>query len=171
MMILSMALSQVSCQSRQKQIITEKISYDVQIRNTEPQSEWWVRNLPGPARDQLIEYIFGEVRAGRLAAYSETGVRLTGEEIKNIGREELNMRLPNPDPPYTPKDTTIVQELDLRDITRLRFLETWYYDPDGSLIKKEINGMALVVENYGPDGELRGYEALFWVYQEGYKPE
>ena len=155
-----------SCREKKDDLITEKIVYDVQIRNTDPQVDWWTENLPGPARDNLVERIFDAVSSGRMSAWSETGKQLSDEEVENIGRRTLKLQLPNPDPPYTPKDTTIVQELNLRDITRIRFLETWYYNSSGVLINKEVNGMAPVMENYGPDGELRGYEALFWIYQD-----
>ncbi len=138
----------------------------MQIRNTDPQVDWWTENLPGPARDKLVERLFESVRSGKKAAWSETGRQLSDDEVENIGRRTLELQLPNPDPPYTTRDTTIVQELNLRDITRIRFLETWYYSPSGALIRKEVNGMAPVMENYGPDGELRGYEALFWIYED-----
>ncbi len=165
-----MVLMLYACRNGDQALITEKIVYDVQIKNTDSQVDWWMDNLPGPARDDLVAHLFDEVRSGKVAAWTETGKRMTAEEIRNIGREEVKVQLPDPEPPYTLRDTLIVQELNMRDITRIRFLESWTYDRSGGLIRKEVKGMAPVLENYGPDGELRGFQALFWVYKDGWQP-
>ncbi|OQX77373.1 MAG: hypothetical protein B6D64_08355 [Bacteroidetes bacterium 4484_276] len=154
------------CQPEAGEQITEKIIYEVGINNTDTKTDWWKNNLPGPARDNLVKWMMEGVKSGEIVACNEDGDPLSPEEAANIGRETVNMTFQRAEPPYDTFDTIVSSELDYRDITRIRFMEEWYYDTENKLISKKVTGMAPVIENYGPDGKLRGYEALFWVFDE-----
>jgi len=155
-----------SCETKTGEIITEKIIYEVQIKNTDANSDWWKNNLPGPGRDKLVTRIMDGVKAGEIVACNENRVPLSKDEAANIGTETVSISFQRPEPPYDTYDTIIRGELNYRDITRIRFMEEWYYDTGNNLIEKKVIGIAPVVENYGPDGKFRGYEALFWVFGE-----
>ena len=154
------------CQSEAGEQITEKIIYEVGINNTEAKADWWKDNLPGPARGHLVKWMMDGVKSGEIVACSEDGAPLTPDEAANIGTETVSMTFQRPEPPYETFDTIVSSELDYRDITRIRFIEEWYYDTGNNLISKKVIGMAPVIENYGPDGKFRGYEVLFWVFGE-----
>ena len=164
LVVLGSILFMSGCRSRSGGLITEKIVYDVSIRNTDASSDWWRDNLPGPAREHLVEWLMDGVKTGVLTPCEEDGMPMEGEDVENIGTELLHATFQRPDPPYESYDTTIRSELNYRDITRIRFMEQWYYDRQNTLIEKKVVAMAPVVENYGPDGKFRGYEALFWVF-------
>ncbi len=146
--------------------ITEKIIYDVQIKNTDSNTDWWNNNLPGPARDNLVKLMMDGAKSGDIIICDEDGVAMSPGEAANIGVEISTMTFQRPEPPYVSYDTVVRTELDYRDITRIRFLEEWYFDDRHFLIDKKVIAIAPVVENYGPDGKFRGYEALFWIYEE-----
>jgi predicted metal-binding protein len=146
--------------------ITEKIIYDVQIKNTDANSDWWKNNLPGPARDKLVKSLMDGAKSGDVIVRDENGTAINSEEAANIGIEIASMTFQHPEPPYNSFDTIARSEIDYRDITRIRFMEEWYFDDRHFLINKKIIAIAPVVENYGPDGKFRGYEALFWVFEE-----
>ncbi len=159
-----------SCSGGSEEIITERIVYDVSIKNTDPNADWWDNSLPGPYRDKLISRMMDEAVSGKVAVFSAIGKKLTIAEIKNIGTETISATFQRADSPYDSYDTIIRQELDLRNITRIRFLEEWRFDSKNHLIDKKILGMAPMTESYDPDGNLRGYEALFWIYEDGKVP-
>lgn len=154
----------LGCKSQHGKLITEKIVYDVSIRNTDVDADWWRDNLPGPARDHLVKWLMDGAKSGKITACNSEGIPMNSEDVKNMGSEILHVTFQRPDPPYEDYDTTIRTELDYRDITRVRFMEEWYYDKHSNLIEKKVIAMAPVVENYAPDGKFRGYEALFWVF-------
>lgn len=150
--------------SQEKEIITERIKYDVEIKNPDQRADWWDRNIPGPSRENLINRVMDAAYSGKLNVYSNTGKLLTPDEVKNIGCEEIQVTFQRPDPPYESYDTIVVQKLNFRDITRLRFLEEWHFDKNEILIRKKTLGIAPVMESYDPEGKLRGYHPLFWIY-------
>jgi hypothetical protein len=159
-----------SCSGSSEEIITERIVYDVSIKNTDPNVDWWDNSLPGPYRDKLISRMMEDATSGKVTVFSAIGKRLSIDEIKNIGTETISATFQRADPPYDSYDTIVRQELDLRNITRIRFLEEWRFDNKNHLIEKKILGMAPMTESYDPDGNLRGYEALFWIYEDGKVP-
>jgi hypothetical protein len=146
--------------------IAEKIIYDVQIKNTDVNADWWKNNLPGPARDNLVKWLMDGAKSGDIIVCDENGKAISPEEAANIGTEIATMTFQHPEPPYESFDTIVRSELDYHDITRIRFLEEWYFDDRHYLINKKVMAIAPVVENYGPDGKFRGYEALFWVFRD-----
>nr|NQU90940.1 hypothetical protein [Bacteroidota bacterium] len=158
-----------SCKTKHGEIITGRITYDVGIKNTDPDADWWSNNLPGPEREKFTEDLFDRVRSGKQRAYKFNGDVMSVQEITEIIISETKISLQRPDPPYAFYDTIVTQELDLRDVTRIRFIEEWYNN--NGVISKKVMGMAPVVENYGPDGKFRGYEALFWVFNDDEVPE
>lgn len=163
--IVTILLFISGCQPGAEDRITEKIVYDVQIKNTDANADWWQNNLPGPARDELVKKLMDGAKSGKVAVCDENGELISPEEAANIGIEITTMSFQRPEPPYDYFDTIVRSEIDYRDITRIRFMEEWYYDDRHNLIDKYVVAMAPVVENYGPDGKFRGYEALFWVFE------
>jgi len=155
-----------ACSTSHDEPITERIVYDVTLKNTDPNADWWDNSLPGPYREKLINKMMDDATSGKVAVFSGIGKKLTDNDIKNLGKETIIATFQRAFPPYDFYDTIISQELELRDITRIRFLEEWFYDKDNMLIEKKILGMAPMVESYDPEGNLRGYEALFWVYKD-----
>lgn len=168
--LLPIILMVVACSADRGEIITERIVYDVPLKNADPGADWWENGLPGPYRDKLINRMMDDAIAGKVAVFSGIGKKLTADEIKNLGTETIKTSFQRAYPPYDSYDTTIIQQFDVRDISRIRFLEEWYYDNGNHLIDKKILGMAPMLESYDPEGKLRGYEALFWVYRDGKVP-
>lgn len=160
------AILLAACSTSHDEPITERIVYDVSIKNNDPNADWWDNSLPGPYRDKLISRMMEDATSGKVAVFSAIGKKLTMDEIKNIGAETISATFQRADPPYDSYDTIVRQELDLRNVTRIRFLEEWRFDNKNKLIEKKILGMAPMTESYDLDGNLRGYEALFWIYED-----
>lgn len=161
-----MILFGYGCEPDAKDRITEKIIYDVPIKNRDAEADWWQNNLPGPARDKFVNRLMDAAKSGEVRVHDIDRIAFSPEEASNIGIEIATMTFQRPEPPYSSYDTVVRSEIDYRDITRIRFMEEWYFDDRHLLIDKKVIAIAPVVENYGPDGKFRGYEALFWVFEE-----
>jgi hypothetical protein len=167
-LILAFILLAPSCQNGEdggKNIVTKRIQYDVSIRNTEPDMEWWVQNIEGSNREKLLKDIIQQVTSGEVKAYDFlTNKPFTPEEIKGMMKRVDSISVERSTPPYDLVDTVLVTEIRLSDIAKLRFLEEWSMNEKTLAFSKKVVGICPMVERLTDSGELRGYKPLFWVF-------
>ncbi|MCK5838986.1 MAG: hypothetical protein KAG99_04010, partial [Bacteroidales bacterium] len=96
---------------------------------------------------------------------------LTAEQVKSIGYRRDTLTFQRAYPPYELFDTIVEEKIEIRDITRFRFLEEWYFNDKTLEIEKKVLGIAPVVRRYDENGNLRGHMPLFWVYLDDRYPE
>ncbi|MDZ7743422.1 MAG: hypothetical protein U5Q03_17215 [Bacteroidota bacterium] len=125
-----------SCQNRQKQdarqLIAEKMQYDVFIKNPNPDYDWWIENLPGPQREDLLEWIFDVAESGEMQVYDYFDKALSPEEVRNIGVDTIYQALMRTEPPFETYDTMITTSLEKRILRRSG---SW---KDGILTKRKM---------------------------------
>ena len=165
-LILVLSLSMPSCnQSGGKNVVTKRIQYDVPIRNTETDMDWWVQNIEGSEREKLVKDILAQVTSGEVKAYDFlTCTPFTADEIKKMMKRVDSISVERSTPPYDLVDTVMISEIRLSDITRLRFLEEWSMNEKTLAFSKTVAGICPMVERRSDSGELRGYKPLFWVF-------
>ncbi|MCX6235292.1 MAG: hypothetical protein NT175_11350 [Bacteroidetes bacterium] len=159
----------ISCNTSSRKnmiVITERIQYDVPIKSPDPDFDWWVQNLEGPRREAFVKMIMEAAYSGKYRVYDYFNKPLTPEQVKNIGIRRVPFTFQRTSPPYDSYDTLIEQNLELRDITRVRFLEEWYMDERHFKMNKKIVGMGPVIEDFDENGNFRGYRLLFWIYMD-----
>jgi hypothetical protein len=169
-MVVGLAACQHSLKS-DLTIITQRIQYDVPIKSPNPEYDWWVQNIEGSQREDFVNMIFEAAYSGKVRTYDYFNHPLTPEQVRQIGYRRDTITMQRPVPPYTLFDTVIEAKLDLRLITRIRFLEEWTIDKKHFKIVKNILGIAPLMENYSENGELRGYMPLFWIYTDKRYPK
>ncbi|MBV2246490.1 MAG: hypothetical protein KUL83_04955 [Lentimicrobium sp.] len=153
-----------SCGSGKGDKLTERIQYDVTIKSPEQNLEWWVQNLEGPKREKLVQAIINSARSGKVKVYDVmSNKELDEQQIKAQGTRTELLTLQRPQEPYEEYDTVIRRELQLSDITRLRFLEQWYLNEGNGKITKEVLAICPLVESYTEEGTYRGHQPLFWI--------
>ncbi|OPZ99801.1 MAG: hypothetical protein BWY70_00875 [Bacteroidetes bacterium ADurb.Bin408] len=164
--VLIMAMFIVSCHNSEvsKKIITERIQYDVLIKTPDADMDWWIQNIEGAKREELIKMILDKVYEGKIQAYDYLNKPMSAEEVKNIGKRNDTLLMPSIEPPYEDSVVIINESLKVSDITKLRFLEEWSIDQNTLIIEKRMLGLSLVKEDFDANGELRGYKPLFWIY-------
>lgn len=167
-LILVLAIASVltitSCGSGKGDILTERIQYDVTIKTPESDLEWWVQNLEGPKREKLVQAIINSANAGKLKIYDVmTNKQIPVSELKERSVRNELITLQRSYPPYENYDSIVKRELQLSDISRLRFLEEWYMNEETGAITKKVLAICPLVESYTETGELRGYNPLFWL--------
>ncbi len=162
-----LALTHAACnyQKNKDWIVTERIQYDVPIQNNNQDSRWWIQNIEGKNREAFILQMLEAAYTGRTRCYDYfTYRKISGEQAKSIGSRTDTLRFQRNTPPYDFYDTIIRKELSIQDITRVRFIEEWILNNKTLEIKKNIFGIAPLVENFDENGNLRGYMPLFWIF-------
>jgi hypothetical protein len=151
-----------SCQQHKKEIITEKIQYDVNIKSPDPDYDWWIQNLPGPAREKLVEVILTGATTGKFQAYDYYNNPISSAEVRAILSDTTVVRLTQVEPPYESYDSVIIYNIVPEDIIRIRFLEEWRMNPEDLSFEKKIVGIAPVARRVVLDMER--WQPLFWIY-------
>jgi hypothetical protein len=157
--------------SSDQKIVTERIQYDVLIKSPDAELEWYNQNLEGLKREDFVKTIMNAAYEGKVKAYDYYNVLLTPEEVKKIDHKSDTISVQSATAPYNTYDTVIKSDINLQQITKIRFLEEWRMDPKSFQIDKKVLGMMLMKENYGDSMELRGYSPVFWIYFDSKYPE
>lgn len=150
-----------SCQDK-KEIIAERIQYDVNIKSPDPDYDWWIQNLPGPQRERFVDLLIDEVVAGKLNVYDYFYSPLTVQEVASILSDTTFYTIIDEDPPYSERDTMSVYTITKEDIQRVRFLEQWLVDPNSLSTEKKVLGLAPIAKRYDSNGNER-WQPLFWI--------
>ena len=153
----------VACQQQEKEIITEKIQYDVNIKSPDPDYDWWIQNLPGPQREKLVDMIIDGALSGKFRAYDYYNQPITSADVKMILSDTSYYTILDEEPPYNERDTMVVSHILREDVMRIRFLEEWKINPDNLCVEKQILGIAPVARRPDLMGMER-WQPLFWIY-------
>lgn len=150
---------------KEKDVVTKKILYDVTIINKDKEFDWWVQNIEGENREELISNILNSVASGNVTAYDYLSHKaMSKHEISQMLKRTDTIAIESPNPPYDLMDTIINSELKKKDIEKLRFLEEWYMNDNSLSFQKKIVGICPMIAKYGDTGDFRGYMPLFWVF-------
>jgi hypothetical protein len=163
--ILAIALftGLLSCQPKEKEMIANKIQYDVNIVSPDPSYDWWIQNLPGPQREKLVNMILDGALSGKYPAYDYYNQPLTIGQLKDIMSDTISYTIMDENPPYAEHDTLVINNIMREDIRRIRFLEEWKVDPETMQFEKKILGVALIAKRPDLMGMER-WQPLFWIY-------
>lgn len=168
---LLLLLFSVACErsSEKRQIITEKIQYDVPIVSDDPRLDWWINNIEGSRREPFLKRIIEAAEKGEVMVYDYFGELLTPGEVVAQGSDTIYLSLVRDYPPYDEYDTMLVRSLSYREISKIRFLEEWTWDPTTFQVEKKVLGIGPVLVR-----EMEGMlynQLLFWVYFDDRYPQ
>jgi len=146
-------------------LVTKRIQYDVTIRNSDPDFDWWVQNVEGSNRENLVKDILNRVVEGNIITYDFFSYKqFSKEEVQRILKKIDTISVERSTPPYDLVDTVLIKEIRIQDITKLRFMEEWYIDKSTLVFTKKVIGLCPLAEVYTETGELRGFKPLFWIF-------
>ncbi|MBW6491519.1 MAG: hypothetical protein K0B15_10045 [Lentimicrobium sp.] len=162
--LLMLGTLMFSCWGKKGSLLTERIQYDVPIKTPEVDLAWYVQNLEGPNREKFIQAVIQSAQSGKLKVYDVmSNKQLSAADVLAAGTRTELLTLQRPYEPFENFDTIVTRELQLSDITRVRFLEEWYMNEDNGRITKKVIAMCPLVESYTEEGQMRGYQPLFWM--------
>ena len=152
-----------ACRQHEQHLITNKIQYDVNIKSPDPSYDWWIQNLPGPQRENLVDMILDGALSGKFQAYDYFNDPISPYDVSKILSDTVALTLKSQEPPYEYYDTLVVYHIDRQDILKIRFLEEWRIDPATLKFDKKIMGLAPVARRLDNSGVER-WQPLFWIY-------
>lgn len=144
-----------------QEILTNKIQYDVPVNNNDPQIDWWINNIEGSKREPFLKRIMEAAENGDVRVYDYFNKPMTPDQVKYSGTDTVYQTLLRAVPPYEEYDTMIVNSISYHDITKIRFMEEWTWDPKSLEMDKKIVAIGPVIEK-----EIAGArfnQLLFWV--------
>lgn len=163
LLLLSVVIMLVGCQQEDKQVVTKKIQYDVNIKSPSPDYDWWIQNLVGPEREKLVNIIIDGAKAGKWQAYDYFNEPINKIEVANIFSDTTVVTMMREVPPYKVFDTIIINNILKEDVLRLRFLEEWKMDPENLNFEKKVLGIAPIARRFDFNG-IERWQPLFWIY-------
>ena len=160
-------LTSWSCKQENKEsriLLTNRIQYDVSIKNTDSTADWWVQNMDGRGREAFVKMILEKAYSGKYDTYNFfNNMPLSAGQVKAIGNRVDTLSVQRNSPPYDLYDTIMRTHLRTEEILKVRFLEAWYWNEDTKKLEKEVMGICPLLNNYSETGEFRGYQPLFWI--------
>lgn len=120
-------------------------------------------------RKSLFDVIKASLLTGQMTAY---GSPLTDDEFKQpMTKSELEAMFTKIDTNYRENLETgaseavvVKTELGSGDIKQYWIKEDWFFDKQRSVLDVRIIGICPLKENKSDQGEVRGYQPLFWIY-------
>lgn len=160
-----------SCEHKKQEYVTQRIQYDVTIKNPDPDFDWWIQNIEGMKREALINDLLEAAFRGEVKTYDPFSLSANSiEQVKNLVVRHETVRLQRDVEPFDHYDTVIQKGISIHEIMKIRFLEEWTMNRKGMTIDKNILGIALMAESYDNTGFLRGYMPLFWIFYDDAYP-
>ncbi|HNW98571.1 MAG TPA: hypothetical protein PKK00_09205 [Bacteroidales bacterium] len=156
--------SNTETENKDKNILVERIQYDVFIKSPNADYDWWRENIEGSKRENFVKTILDLAYTGKVKAYDYDNTPLTPEQAKGILNKVDTISIQDPNNTNVYKDTVIKNITDIKEISKVRFLEEWSYDDKKLSFNKKVCGVMLMRENYDDSLNLRGYSPTFWIY-------
>lgn len=160
--LLWLAIAACSAPDKNIETLASRIQYDVPIVSNDPQLDWWINNIEGSRREPFLKRIIEAAEKGDVRVYDYFNEPLSPEKVLALGTDTVYMTLMREYPPYEEYDTMVVRTVSYRDITKIRFLEEWTWDPKRVEISKKVIGLGPVIQR-----EVAGEsynQLLFWIY-------
>ncbi len=147
-------------------LITDRIQYDVYIKNpyTHNQNDWWHNNLIATTRLNYINFILEIAISDKVQVYDYSYNPIPTSDIEYLLTHTDTFITIDSEPPYNEIEKIISYKLDKNEIAKIRFLERWTLNSKTMQMNKEVLGVCLMKENYGENGNMRGYTPMFWLF-------
>lgn len=162
------AFSSCMRHSTNKEVLTSKIQYDVPVNNNDPQLDWWINNIEGSKREPFLQRIIQAAEKGDVKIFDYYNNALNSNQLSAILTDTVYLSLVRPYPPYEEYDTMVINSRTFRDISKIRFLEEWKWDPESLEIEKEVIAIGPVVQQ--KIGSESFNQLLFWIYLDKHLP-
>ncbi len=147
----------------QGELVSQRIQYDVNIKSPDPSYDWWIQNIPGPQRENLVDLILDGALSGKFQSYDYFNSPITALDVSKILSDTSVLTLMGKEPPYEYYDTVIVYKIQRGDILKIRFLEEWKTDSRNLSFEKKVLGIAPIARRIDPMG-IERWQPLFWIY-------
>ncbi len=150
-------------QAGDKFLITKKIASDAVILNPEiKDTEWFYENLEKEKRIQFIDKLMEDVLQAKLPIYKAEKEVYPLADFKEVYHKKYTYTIITENDES--KDTTVVRQIEHKDIFGIRFMEAWQIDTQTFRFEKNVYGINPLANMYAAQGDFMGFSPLFWVF-------
>ena len=115
-------------------VIASQITYDVVVKNPNPNDEWTEQCLQNLNKDALVKIVFDAVYSGKVTAINyKDDTEMTIQQVKEMEKNAEYKR---------------------DKIAKVQFIEEWYFDAEKFQFGKKVLGVMLAYERLNEDGSL-----------------
>lgn len=150
-----------SGKSGKNEVLASRIQYDVPVVGNDPQLDWWINNIEGSKREPFLVRIMEAAEKGEVRVYDYFNNPLTPLQVRAQIIDTIYRTLLREYPPYEEYDTMTIDAVSYRDITKIRFLEEWTWEPGKVNLEKKVLAIGPVVQKEF-NGEVYN-QLLFWI--------
>ena len=158
----------ISCnkdKAKFEQLVTEKIQYDVNIKSSDSDLDWWIQNIEGPQRDKFINVVFNAVEEKKIKIINLNQQETSLEKIVSNLFTFDTIHLQKNGKKKQIVDTVFISNtFDIKNVTKIRFDEKWTFNEKTLLVNKEVNGFCPVLVNKKANSTAFADLPLFWIY-------
>ena len=124
-------------------LLADPITYDVVVKNPDPEDKWTNEQLENFNLDKLVKMVFSSIEKGKVTAFNyHTGEEMNLKEIKDLEKSD---------------------EFDRSKIGKVQFIEDWYFNEEKLIMSKKVKSIMFAYEVYDQFGKIRGYKAAFRI--------
>ena len=124
-------------------LIADPITYDVVVKNPDPEDKWTNEQLGNFNLDKLVKMVFSSIEKGKVTAFNyHTGEEMDLKEIKDLEKSD---------------------DFDRSKIGKVQFIEDWYFNEEKLTMSKKVKSIMFAYEVYDQFGKIRGYKAAFRI--------
>lgn len=147
-------------------LLCDTIEYNVAIAEKENPEKWWINNIEDSQRSQFLSQLIEKLQSGTIDCYIDSHCRkkTSWSEYEESTRiHTLPMLDENGD---TLPDTHSQKEsspLTVDNITAIKFIESWKYDPNSLLLIKTVHAYSPLRTVFDEEGNYKGVEPSVWI--------
>jgi len=164
--IILITVALFSCKRTQDKFttVTDRIVYDAQIMNNDPDVDPWINNMEGPQRDKFINLIFDAVKGSKIKIYDKDHKEVKYEDVISHLMTYDTLKSSNIKNKESKEDIIVSNSFDKNKISQIRFDEKWSMNEKTYEIKKDVFGFCPVMAEVFQNGTSKNQQPLFWIY-------
>jgi hypothetical protein len=145
-------------------VLTKRIVSTINYLGTDSWEK--ATHVDSVAIQKYMKLFLDKVYKDSIAAYDISSgdladILLNGKDLYKRLNSTDAIKQQRTEPPYDTYDTIIKRTA---NVTAIRFMEEWSFDPVTMAIEKKVVGICPVELCYDMNKEFKGYKPYFWVY-------
>lgn len=150
-------------------LLCDTIEYNVSIADETNSEKWWVNHIENRHRFQFLSQLIEKLRSGSINCYTDSHCRKKtswSEYEESTCIHTLPMIDENGDTIPNTRSQQEESPLTVDNITAIKFIETWQYDPNSLQLIKKVHAYNPLRAVFDEEGNYKGVEPSIWIKAE-----
>lgn len=143
-------------------LLTEKIEYDVNIVNNEPDADWWIQNIEGSKREKFVNLVINGAKNQTIKIFDNNFIPTSFKKVVSDFFSYDTVNFKNKIKNIETDSVFISNLFDVSKINSFKFIEEWTYNDKTFEFQKNVNKYCPVLRYIGEKNKITDIQ-LFWV--------